>query len=149
MKEISLNPDYKTMWKVECELNQHLQQQLESITNKCAELNYDKNCLISDLNQSKENERKFKQQLEEKEKLIVALDKTRLRFTETISDLTEQKYEIKQQLEEAVEVIAEFNEYREATDRKETSKSNTKWHTYERILYDKAKRFIAKYRGEK
>lgn len=55
--------------------------------------------------------------------------------------------ELKQQLEEAVEVITEFNEYREATDRKETSKSNTKWHTYERILYDKAKRFIANYRG--
>jgi len=44
---------------------EQLKQQLESMTNKCAELNYDKNCLISDLNQSKENERKFKQQLED------------------------------------------------------------------------------------
>ena len=43
---------------------QQLKQQLESMTNKCAELNYDKNCLISDLNQSRENERQLKQQLE-------------------------------------------------------------------------------------
>lgn len=43
---------------------EQLKQQLEEITNKCAELNYDKNCLISDLNQIKENERQLKQQLE-------------------------------------------------------------------------------------
>lgn len=28
-----------------------LKQQLESMTNKCAEINFDKNCLISDLNE--------------------------------------------------------------------------------------------------
>lgn len=31
MKEISINPDYKTMWKVECELNEKLKQQLEAV----------------------------------------------------------------------------------------------------------------------
>lgn len=31
MKEMSLNPVYKTMWKVECELNEQLKQQLESL----------------------------------------------------------------------------------------------------------------------
>ena len=42
-------------------------------------------------------------------------------------------------LEIADNILMAFNEYREATDRKETSKSNTKWHTFERILYDRIK----------
>lgn len=51
---------------------------------------------------------------------------------------------LKEQLKEAKGILESFHEYREATDRKETSKSNTKWHTYERILYDSTKIFLEK-----
>ena len=42
-------------------------------------------------------------------------------------------------LKTADNIPMSFDEYRDATDRKETSKSNTKWHTFERILYDTIK----------
>ena len=42
-------------------------------------------------------------------------------------------------LKTADNILMSFDEYRDATDRKETSKSNTKWHTFERILYDTIK----------
>ena len=31
MKELSQNPDYETMWKVECELNKELQEQNKKV----------------------------------------------------------------------------------------------------------------------
>lgn len=58
--------------------------------------------------------------------------------------LKQENEKLEQKLAEATSILASFNEYREATDRKETSKSNTKWHTFERLLYDMAGMFLAK-----
>ena len=49
----------------------------------------------------------------------------------------------KKMLDEALDILGSFEEYRSASDNKETSK--TTWHTFERILYDKARSFLAKH----
>lgn len=95
----------------------------------------------------------LKQQLEEKEKLIVALDKTRLRFTETISDLTEQKYEIKQQLEaveKQLEISANQLEGVSLAIKQHGQNINVHFFIkyYEECANNK-RQFLAKYRGEK
>ena len=60
-------------------------------------------------------------------------------FENEITALKEREAKLVEALRIADSILMSFDEYRDATDRKETSKSNTKWHTFERILYDKIK----------
>ena len=116
---------------------EQLKQQLESMTNKCAELNYDKNCLISDLNQSRENERQLKQQLESIEKENRGL-KMMLNHVAGVEHVCE---DLEVKLAEAVEVIHWY------------AMPSINHHAYHDImgtnLNIKAEQFLAKYRGEK
>ena len=85
----------------------------------------------------------LKDELIQANKKIQQLEEQLLNANIENGNLMESINRIEWQLKESISILSSFNEYREATDRKETSKSNTKWHTYERILYDLAESFLA------